>query len=111
MRKLKTADLFSLSKIIKKMNIKEDIKALTRSITGVPEEEKKKAAQDFQIDFLMLFVENVGNAEKEVYKLLGDLDGRAPKEIEEMEVDKFMQLVKELFGQENLGSFLSTALK
>jgi len=110
MRNLKTADLFSLSKIIKKMDIKRDIKALTKDITGVTEAEKIKAEQALQIDLLMLFVDNLGSAEKEIYKFLADVENKTPKEIEDMELDKFVELIKELFAQESLTSLFTTAL-
>ena len=111
MRNLKAPDLFSLSRIIKKMNVKEEIKALAKDITGVTEEEKVKAEQTMQIDLLMLFIENIGSAEKEIYKLLADLNGITSKEIENMDLDKLIDIIKELFEQKSLGSLFTTALK
>lgn len=111
MRNLKTSDLFTLSRIIKKMNIKEDIKLLAKDITGLSNEEKKKAEQSMQIDLTMLFAENIGSAEAEVYKLFADLTDQTVKDIKDMDLDKFIELIQEIFKQGNLGNFLSTALK
>ena len=110
MRNLKTSDLFILSKIIKKMDIKSDIKALSQDLVGKTDEEKIKAEQGLQIDLLMLFTENIGSAEKEIYNLLADLEGKKPKEIEDMELAGFIVLIKELFEQESLTSLFSMAL-
>jgi hypothetical protein len=111
MRKLKTSDLFSLSRILKKMNIKEDIKKLAKDITGATPEEKKKAEQGMEIDLAMLFVENIGLAEREIYKFFADLTGEAASNIENMDLDKFIDLVKELFNQDGFASFLSVVSK
>lgn len=111
MRKLKTSDLFSLSRILKKMNIKDEIKVLAKDITGATSEEKKKAEQSMEIDLAMLFVENIGSAEKEIYKFFADLTGKTAADIENMDLNDFMNLVQELFNQDGFASFLSTASK
>jgi hypothetical protein len=111
MRNLKTSDLFSLSKIIKKMNIKEDIKALVKNVTGMKPEERQIAEQTMQTDLVMLLIENIGNAEKEVYKLLADISGKTVKEIEDMNIDNFINMIKEIFSQDGIGNFLSVALR
>jgi len=111
MRTLKTADLFSLSRILKKMNVKEDIKKVSKNVTGLTEENKAKAEQAMQIDLLMIFVENIGSAEKEINKLLADLTGKTAKEIEDLGLTELISLFKELMSQEGVGSFLSTAVK
>ena len=111
MRKLKTSDLFSMSRILKKMNIKDEIKGLSKDVTGVTTEEKKKAEQSMEIDLAMLFVENIGSAEKEIYKFFADLAGKTAADIENMDLNDFINLVKELFNQDGFASFLSTASK
>lgn len=111
MRKLETSDLFSLTRILKKMNIKDEIKSLVKDVTGLNDEEKKKAEQALQIELVWLFVENIGNAEKEIYKFLADLTGMKTEEIKHLEPNKFMALIEELFQQDSLGSFFSMALK
>ncbi|MBU3098386.1 MULTISPECIES: hypothetical protein [Clostridium] len=111
MRTLKTADLFSLSRILKKMNVKKDIKEIAKNVTGLAKEDKAKAEQEMQIDLMMIFIENIGVAEKEIDKLLGDLTGKTAKEIEELGLTELIDLFKELMAQEGVGSFLSQAVK
>lgn len=110
-RKLITADLFKLSRIIKKMDIKKDIEGLARDTSGLSDEEKKKAEQQLKIDLTLLFVENIGNAEQECYKLLADLSGKKPDEIEKQPPEDTLNVLKELFQQEGFDSFFSTAVK
>jgi hypothetical protein len=110
-RKLKTSDLFSLSRILKKMNIKDDIKGLAKNVTGLSKEQKKKAEQEMEIDLAMLFFENITNAEQEIYKFFGDISGKKPEEIADQPPKDTLNMIKELINQEGIGSFLSAASK
>ncbi|MFT8312961.1 MAG: hypothetical protein ABF633_01755 [Clostridium sp.] len=111
MRKLKTADLFSLTRIIKKMNIKNEIKALAKDVTGLSDEDKLKAKDSINIDLILLFVENIGNAEKEIYKLLSDMSDKTVKEIENQSPIKTVEMIQSIFEDEEIESFLKLALK
>ena len=110
MRKLKTSDLFKLSKIVKKMDVKEDVKSLAVDVTGKSDEEKLKINQDLQVDLLFLFMERLGNAEQDIYSFLADLCFVTENEIKDMDLDEFIGLVKELFAQESLGQLFTMAL-
>lgn len=111
MRGLKTADLFSLTRIVKKMNIKNEIKGLVTDITGLSDEEKLKAKEGLNIELMLLFIENIGNAEKEIYKLLADLSNKTVKEIENQKIGETVEMIKSLFEDEEIGDFLKVALK
>ena len=110
-RNLKTSDLFVLSRILKKMNIKDEIKGLAKDITGATVKAKKAAEQGMEIDLTMLFVENIGNAEPEIYKFLGSLSGKKAQEIADQSPADTINMVKELFSQEGFTDFLSLASK
>jgi hypothetical protein len=111
LRNLITSDLFSLTRIIKKMNLKEEIKALAKDITGLSDKEKKKANEGLQAELVILFIENIGNAEDEIYKFLGNLSDKKPKEIAEQPPLETINMIEQLFSEENFGDFLSLALK
>jgi len=111
MRKLKTSDIFALSRIVKKMDIKKEIALVAKDVSGFSDDEKAKAEATMQTNLILIFVENLFSAEKEIYKLLADVTGSTPKIIEDMELPLFMALIQELFSQEGIGSFLSSALK
>lgn len=111
MRNLKTVDLFSLSRILKKMNLKEDIKNLAKDVTGLSEEEKIKAEDEMKISLVMLFAENIGNVEKEVYKLFSDITDKSVKDLQDMNLIDFVNLIKELFEQDGFDDFLKLAVK
>ncbi len=110
-RGLRTKDLFSIIRIIKKMNMKGEIKKLVTDITGKTEKEKKVAMQGLKADLMMLFIENIANAEQEIYKFLGDLASKTSQEIENQSPKDTIKMLEELLSTENFGDFLSTALK
>lgn len=108
MRKLQTRDLFGLMKILKKMNMKAEIKELTLKAN---KKGKKDSVENVQAELVMLFIDHIPDAETEIYKFLGTLSDKTPDEIaEQSPVDTF-EMIKELFSQENFGSFLTSALK
>lgn len=111
MRKLITKDIFTLSRIIKKMNIKKEIAEVAKDVTGFSAEEKVKAEATMQTSLVLIFIENLGSAEQEIYSLLADVTGSTEKEIEGMDLSLLIPLIKELFNQEGIGSFFSSALK
>ncbi|MCH3962692.1 MAG: hypothetical protein LKE46_00220 [Clostridium sp.] len=110
-RGLKTKDLFSFTRIIKKMNIKPELKKLVKDVTGKTEEEKKAMQRDLKVDIMFTFIESIGNADQEIYKFLGDLADKKPKEIEDQPPQDTMQMVEELFNEDGFGDFLSSAVK
>lgn len=111
MRNLQTSDLFPLTRIIKKMNIKNDIKTLTKDITSLSDEEKLKAQDALNIDLVLLFIENIGNAEKEIYKFLANLSGKTEKEISEQRIAETISMIEAIFNDDQVGDFFGQALK
>jgi hypothetical protein len=111
MRKLKTSDIFALTRIVKKMNIKKEIAEVAKDVSGFTADEKVKAEATMQTSIILIFVENLGSAETEIYKLLADVTGTTAEDIENMDIDLLIPMIKELFSQEGIGSFLSVALK
>lgn len=111
MRNLLTQDLFPLTRIIKKMNIKSDIKAIAKDLNGLSDEEKLKAKDSLNIDLMMLFIENIGSAEKEIYKLLANLSGKTEKEIAEQKLIETIDMLKAIFNDDQFDDFFGVAVK
>jgi len=124
MRKLTTPDFFIFIRIIKKMGIREELKKLAKDATNIQmpegkmtEEEradkfekiKETAINEMQIEAIMIFVENIGNAEKEVYKFVSAISEKAEKELLDPVI--FMDAMKAIFEDETLKSFFKLALK
>ncbi|AGK97626.1 hypothetical protein [Clostridium pasteurianum] len=111
MRSLLTQDLFPLTRIVKKMNIKNDIKAIAKDLSGLSDEEKLKVKDSLNIDLMMLFIENIGSAEKEIYKLLSNLSGKTEKEIAEQKLIETIDMLKEIFNDDQFDDFFGVAVK
>ena len=93
------------------MNIKSEIKVLTKDISALSDEDKLKAQNALNLDLVLLFVENIGSAEKEIYKLLSDLSDVPAEEIADQSPTKTINMIQSIFEDEELGDFLNTALK
>jgi hypothetical protein len=111
MRSLKTSDLFSLTRIIKKMNIKDEIKGLITDVSSLSDADKANALQKVQMELVLLFIENIGNAEKEIYKLLADMNDCTAKDIENQSPLKTIEMIQAISNDEELVNFLKVALK
>ena len=111
MRQLITSDLFTLSRILKKMGVRNAVASLAKDTSGMSKDEKAAAEQNLSVQIPLIFIENMGNAEKECYKFLASLTGKTPDEIEHPPAGNTLDMVNELFAQEGFGSFLSTAAK
>ncbi|QCH29251.1 hypothetical protein [Clostridium tyrobutyricum] len=110
-RGLKTKDLFTLTRIVKKMNMKKELREIARDVTGKTAKEKKQALVGTRADLMLLFVENIGNAEQEIYRFLGNLSDKEAQEIADQAPQDTFGMIKELFSEDGFGDFLSTALK
>ncbi|WP_332632028.1 hypothetical protein [Halalkalibacter flavus] len=98
MRPLKTMDIFKMSKILKKLNVKLDV---NEKIT-----QKQMGAQMIQ-----RVVENLHLAEGEVNAFLAELVGIDAKEFAELPIEDTLQIIALFKEQKGLASFLSAAGK
>ena len=124
MRKLQSPDFFTFTKIIKKMGIREELKTLAKNATKIqaPEGEmteeqreiefekiKETMTNEMQIEVVMIFIENISNAEKEVYKFISDISEKSVEELKDLDV--FMESIQKIFADETIKSFFKLALK
>lgn len=93
------------------MNIKSEIKGLITDITGLSDAEKAKVKDSLNIELMLLFIENIGNAEKEIFKFLADLSGKTVKELENQKLGETVEMIKSIFTDEEISDFLKVALK
>lgn len=108
MRKLNFEDVFTITKIIKKMNIKNEIKECIGSVNK--SDKSKSSVESLGIDIALIFIENVGNAEREVYSLFSSLTGKKVEEVKKLELTEIVDMIKELFTNEDVKKVFSTAL-
>lgn len=97
MRKILTKDIFTLARIIKKANVKEELKKIDL---------KKAEVNEVGMTIIFTIVEAGAVAESEIYKLIEDITG---KNIENMELKETIELIKELAKENDLIRFFKSA--
>lgn len=103
LRKLKSRDMFKLSRIIKLMGLSKLIKL--PNTEGMTEEEKNAESKSFGVSLLFTVLENIYLAEKEIIDLLADLTGTSVKEVEELSFKELKDLITQLFKDESFINF------
>lgn len=92
MRNLKLKDAFAVSRILKKMHIRPDVKdGMTQEQLGA--------------DLVFKFVENIGEAEDEVLALLADLNGMEAEKLAELDFEESAKLIEEFKNLKGLQGF------
>jgi len=114
-RGLLTQDLFTISKIIKKLNIRQELGALLDD----PEIKKQAATKEdkaqqqkymgLQLGFMI--VENMHQAERELSQLMADLAGIEPDIIPLLPIGKTIEIITGIFSQEGIVDFLKLAAR
>lgn len=100
LRGLKTSDIFTMSKILKKMNLKVDL---------VDAEGKAKNQQQIGADFILSIFENIHTAEKEINDFLANLSGMTPQEFSELPIEKTIEIFDEFKKLPGLSNFFRLA--
>lgn len=98
MRPLKTSDIFKMSKILKKMNLKIEIgKEISQIQLGV--------------EFVQRILENIHLAEDEVNAFLAEFVGLSAEEFSELEIEETIEIITLFKEQKGLANFLKLAGK
>jgi predicted transcriptional regulator len=95
MRKLKTSDIFKMSKILKKMGLKINTENATQKQAGA--------------DLILSVFENLHLAEKEVKEFLADLMGMSSTEFAELPFERVFEIIKDFKQMSGIESFLKSA--
>ncbi|MCR6096852.1 hypothetical protein HXA31_20415 [Salipaludibacillus agaradhaerens] len=96
--KLKLQHAFKVSRILKKMKIRPDIKA-------------KMKQEELGLHMMLEAFENIGNAEQEVYEFIGELKGVEASEVAEWDFDQFIEFIDEFKKIEGLDRFFTSVSK
>lgn len=105
MRELNFEDTIAITKIIKKMNIRKEIKEVISST-----DKDNKNAESLGMDVAFIFVENISAAEREIYSFFSNLTGKKVEEIKKLKLTEVINMIKELFTSEDMKQVFSTAL-
>lgn len=99
---LKTKDMFTLSAIVDKMGLDEDIKEILKSRKG-----KKVDESEIGQKLIFSIVKKMYKAQHEITQLLSDISNKPVKEIENLPLKETIELIKQLLQEEGVLGFLS----
>jgi aspartate carbamoyltransferase regulatory subunit len=91
MRKLKTDDMFLLSEIADKMDIKLDVKGKTQEEVGA--------------ELILFLVKKAHKAKDEIKTLVATLTGKPLEEVSDMSPNEMINNVKEILKQDGVLDF------
>lgn len=100
MRNLQARDLFTFSKMITKMELKEQFKGMLD-----PQNKVDGKPQNLGIDVIMLILENVSLAENEFYEFIAPIAEKTPEESKEMPFKELKQLFANILNDADFASF------
>lgn len=128
MRGLQLQDVFTVVKMLKKMNLNKDsLKGLYEKfdpksvdVTGMNEEEaknrikeaKEEALNSKGMEVLFVILENIGEAEEDFYKLIADLkEFSDPNTAKKMSFEELGMFINEIRGLKGLNGFFTQVSK
>lgn len=110
LRKLQSADIFIMSKIISKIGVSELRNCFNaedmKQITGSQEDILQQVGIGVALEVANVVLTNVPKAEQEIYSFLSSLSGKEPKEIEELDMVTFAQMLVDVFRKEEFKGFI-----
>lgn len=110
MRTLQTQDVFRLSKILKKMDLKSEVKKVLSDVSKDNKKEDIELKQkELGAEIIFLFLENLHLAQCEVNELLADLVGIKPNEFNKLPIEDTIEILSLFKEQNNLTNFFKLA--
>ena len=106
--------LFPFLKLMKALQIREDFKAIVKNkinIEDMTDEDRETLLQERGIDLVFAFMEKMPNAEREIKSFLALYSEKTLEEIEALEVEDFIELIKTFLKEPQLKSFFKQAVK
>ena len=105
MRKLKTADLPAFCRCIKRIGVKDEVKALAQNANKLSD----IWAAGFDLVWQLFDLATEKNGETEIYKFLAGPFEMTPDEIADLELTDFIEKIKQLAEENNLTAFFKSA--
>lgn len=105
MRKLKTSDIPALCRCLKNIGIKDEIKSIANKSTGV----KDAWAMGFDLLYNIFDLATEKKGETELYKFLAGPLEMTPEQVENLDFDVLLPILKQLAAENNLAAFFKSA--
>ena len=105
MRTLIAKDIIPMGKILAKTDIKPMLKELFFG------EKKPENNSQLVIEFVFKLLESMESIGATLFEFLAYIENKEIKDIEELPLEELVELLKQLFGDKNFGSFFKLAAK
>ena len=105
MRELKLKDIYKLSHIIDKMQIKADINKILDEAKKSPDAQAYVGGQ-----MALILVSKLHLAQKEVSSFLSELTDLKLDDIDDLNIPEAIKLFKELFNRNDMSGFFNSAV-
>lgn len=100
-RKLKARDIPAASRILKKMDMKIDFNRIMGNMFNTEATQKALGAE-----FMLQVLTNIGEAEEELFALIGSLIGMSASEAAELELESLADVFNEIKDKAGIAGFL-----
>ena len=107
MRKLKTSDIPSLCRGLKKLGLKEEMKQIAQDAN----EMKDVWDKGFDLIWQLFDTATETNGESVIYEFLAGPFEMTPEEVADLDLDILIENCKQLAQENNLGAFFKSAAK
>lgn len=105
MRKLKTSDIPAFCRCLKNIGIKDEIRAIAEKSSNV----KDAWGKGFDLIYNIFDLATEKSGEQELYIFLSGPLEMTAQEVADLELDKFMELIKQFAAENNLAAFFKSA--
>lgn len=105
--RIKTKHMFSLLKIVKKIGVLDKLKGFFRTAKG-DKKEIDKAREEVGMDLIISIINGMDLVEQDVYEFLADIDNTTAKEIENQDLDKTINMLKEIIQSDVVKGFFTS---
>lgn len=117
LRELQSKDVFLMSRIISKIGIKEfkscfeteDVQKLIAE--GIDEGAVERIGLSVMMDIAGVVLSNVSHAEQDIYSFLADLSGKTAKDIAELDMVVFAEMIIEVVQKDQFKDFIKVVSK
>lgn len=106
MRSLKTKDIYTMSKILKKLDV-----SIKLDLTKFKGKNQVEAGQLFFIELMKTALENLHQAENEVNAFLAELVGLTTDKFNDLPIEDTIEIIDLFKNQKGLANFLKLAGK
>lgn len=111
MRKIQTQDVFKLARIIKNVNLKNEISKIIEEVNT--ESEKGNVSERVGVQVILTIIENCSDTktEEKIYELIGGIAEVSAATIKSQSLDVTLNMIKQIASENNMMSFFDTAGK